>query len=493
VETTVTGQGTQYKRSVGGTGKHNHFYFSLNMTSAFSFADNTWFMGTDCLTPGGMPETPQMCWNRGLAGPSANKYLTTPYPYMMTKYLLTTMLEDSYKAVVSSTPYSADFFSSSSSNEDEKFYFRKPEDPTKLYKMGADGKGVEIDFTAQVMGNNCFNLGFVGTGPADVSCQMLVTKCLNGKDVATCKEFMADKDWWNKNTDVKDLDPNMGVTMLEKFGFTIKSVDYNSIGLQLKQFESPSEWINNLSTKYVANKSLTEAEVEKIARNETLLNYLEQIVNKINKNPAVLNKNYTGSDSVVTNPFAGTMLSKYGVKPRRVNATSGVPSVSAIIGLQTQAMNQRLLVAPFYNMVGVGSGLVYQRGGSHSGSILDKLPMSIAPQMKMYFDSFVSSLKTAGKDLEASDKAEIYRLIAQLTDTEEKLRKSVVYTEKYTQLLSVFGTSDESSVLNFKNIQKFVDTRNKSFQKVSDRQTNLGAIILAVAEAVRTELAAGSV
>ena len=464
-------------------------YNALNIIDAFTFENNTGYSRTQCTNGTTLSDKVIDCISKGMVG---GKYLTTKYPYKIDKYLLTILLDQAYKSAVSniSAVGSTSFFTTSSNLVDEKFYYRKPADPSKLYKL-VNGVDTEVqsdskEFKEQQQGSNCYNLGFVGTTGAQ-TCENLITKCLAGKDVSGCKAFMSDATWWNENSNVDDVNPEMAINMLQSFGFATNTNNTSS-GLKLKQFQTPLEWIENLHNTFVPQKKLSTTDVTSIAKNQTLMDYLAKLVIKINKNPAVLNTGYTGSDSVTTDPFAGTTLTKYGVSGRRVDARSGVPSVSSIMGLQTQAMNQRLLVSPFYNMIGVGSGLIYQTGGA--GSILDKLPMSVAPQLKVYFESFVASLKAGGKDLAKDDKDQITKLITQLGDTEEKLRKAVIYTEKYTQLLSVYGNMDKGSVMNFDNIQKFVDTRDKSFQKVGDRQTKLFEIELAVAEAVRTELAA---
>jgi hypothetical protein len=465
-------------------------YNDLNIINAFNFENNTGYSRTQC-TPGTtMSDQVLNCIIQGL---TADKYLTTKYPYKIDKYLLTILLDQAYKSAVSniSAVGSTSFFTTSSNLADEKFYYRKPADPSKLYKL-VNGVDTEVqsgsqEFKDLQQGSNCYNLGFIGTASDGQKCEDLITKCLSGRDVSNCKAFMSNATWWNENSNVDDVNPEVAINMLQSFGFATNTNNTNS-GLKLKQFQTPLEWIANLTNTFVPQNKLSTSDVTSIAGNSTLMGYLTRLVIKINKNPAVLNTGYTGSDSVTTDPFAGTTLTKYGVSGRRVDARSGVPSVSSIMGLQTQAMNQRVLVAPFYNMIGVGTGLIYQRGGA--GSILDKLPMSVAPQLKVYFESFVGSLKAGGKDLAKDDKDQIFNLIAQLDTTEEKLRKAVIYTEKYTQLLSVYGNMDKGSVMNFDNIQKFVDTRDKSFQKVGDRQTKLFEIELAVAEAVRTELAA---
>jgi len=419
---------------------------------------------------------------------SANDYRTTRYPFKIDKYLLTFMLDAAVAAATTTGSPSA-FFNSPASFTDEKFFFRKPNEPTKLFRKDANGVVTEVQqdsvaYKEQLQGANCYNLGFVGNG-GNNTCENLVKKCLGGKDVSDCKAFMSDKDWWNENSKVDDLLPTVAMKMLKQFGFSIENVVNKDIGLTLKQYQSPTSWIKTLHTDFVPTNKLTAADVRNIAGNQALMSYLEKIVNKINSNPAVLNSGYTGPSTIPSNNFAGTRLSQFGIKPLRVAPGSAVPSVSSVVGLQSQVLNRRLAVGHFYGVPTLG-GLIFQRGG---GSVLDNLPMLVAPHLKELFKSFETTLKANGKDLDASDKAHIYSLLEKLGKTEEQLKKAVIYTEKYIELLSVYGESDKSSVLKYDHIQQFVDKRNALFEKVTNRQLTSLDIQKAVAEAVQSELA----
>ena len=419
---------------------------------------------------------------------AADNYRTTPYPFKIDKYLLTYMLDAAVAAAPTTGSPSA-FFTSPASFTDEKFFFRKPNEPTKLFRKDANGVVTEVQqdsvaYKEQLQGANCYNLGFVGDAGAH-KCEDLVKKCLGGKDVSDCKAFMSNKDWWNANSNVDELLPTVAMKMLKQFGFSIENVVNKDIGLTLKQYQSPLSWIKTLQTDFVPTNKLTAGEVTSIAGNQALMSYLEKVVNKINSNPAVLNSGYTGPSTIPSNNFAGTRLSQFGIKPLRVAPGSAVPSVSSVVGLQSQVLNRRLAVGHFYGVPTLG-GLIFQRGG---GSVLDNLPMLVAPHLKELFKSFETTLKANGKDLDASDKAHIYSLLEKLGKTEEQLKKAVIYTEKYIELLSVYGESDKSNVLKYDHIQQFVDKRNALFEKVTNRQLTSLDIQKAVAEAVQSELA----
>ena len=421
-------------------------------------------------------------------GVDADNYRTTPYPFKIDKYLLTFLLDAAVAAATTTGSPSA-FFNSPASFTDEKFFFRKPNEPTKLFRKDANGVVTEVQqdsvaYKEQLQGAHCYNLGFVGDAGAH-KCEDLVKKCLGGKDVSDCKAFMSNKDWWNANSNVDELLPTVAMKMLKQFGFSIENVVNKDIGLTLKQYQSPTSWIKTLHTDFVPTNKLTAADVTSIAGNQALMSYLEKVVNKINSNPAVLNSGYTGPSTIPSNNFAGTRLSQFGIKPLRVAPGSAVPSVSSVVGLQSQVLNRRLAVGHFYGVPTLG-GLIFQRGG---GSVLDNLPMLVAPHLKELFKSFETTLKANGKDLDASDKAHIYSLLEKLGKTEEQLKKAVIYTEKYIELLSVYGESDKSNVLKYDHIQQFVDKRNALFEKVTNRQLTSLDIQKAVAEAVQSELA----
>ena len=103
------------------------------------------------------------------------------------------------------------------------------------------------------------------------------------------------------------------------------------------------------------------------------------------------------------------------------------------------------------------------------------------------YDVLVARLNASGKTIDKKDSKQIIDLIAQLKESEAKLYKAILYTEKYADLIEVHGQRDNNSTLSLVQLQQFVDMRQKYFERVSRKQSALASIIQAVAEAVVKE------
>jgi hypothetical protein len=293
----------------------------------------------------------------------------------------------------------------------------------------------------------------------------------------------------------ENINPAMAEELLGHFGFRTESVLNTELGLTLKQVENTNSWLAGLQSNHTSsaggNGKLSNAEYTKIAGNTALIGYLESLVAKVNRNPAILNPGYTGSHiSNNPNAFANTTFSKYGLQPKNVVVGSGVPSMSSIVALQNAVTSNRNMIAVYYGVPLTGYAL--QNGGGiaeYLESVQDnnKYPLKLSALINESFNSFVASLRNHGKDLDQGDMTHINKLIADLKEKEEKLFKAAIYTDKYVRLLSVFGQTDNANVLSMDHVEQFVDKRNSYFTKVGKKQDDLLSILKALAEATQTE------
>ena len=417
-------------------------------------------------------------------------------PINIDKSLLSLLLEKAHSAAVSTTdPTSNNFFNtpSSSSVTDEKIFYRKVGQPGKLFTKDGD-REIEVqkgspEFMKLTEAGNCFTTGFKDDG--STKCYDLVQKCLAGTDIEKCKDFMKSSNW----TFDEKINPDMAIELLGHFGFRTESVQNTEAGLTLKQLENVSSWLSNLEANHTTtsggNGKLSSADYKAIANNMPLTGYLEALVAKVNRNPAILNPGYTGKD-LTTNPnaFANTRFSKFGLQPKNVVIGSGVPSMSSIVALQNAVTSNRNMIAIYYGIA--PTGLVIQRGGGiaeYLESVQDnnQYPLKLSALVEESFNSFIASLKNHGKDLDQGDYSHIQALITDLREKEDKLFKAAIYTDKYVRLLSVFGQTDNNSVLKMDHVEQFVDKRNNYFNKVGKKQDDLLSILKALAEATQTE------
>ena len=132
-------------------------------------------------------------------------------------------------------------------------------------------------------------------------------------------------------------------------------------------------------------------------------------------------------------------------------------------------------------------------GGAYAHEYFEALqdpattPLLLSELIEKQFNSFITTLKAANKDLEAGDKESITKMISDLKTTESKLLKSAIYTSKYNDLVSVFSETDSKGVISLDHLKKFVDNRNSYFEKTTKKQDSLMSIVKSMVEAIAKE------
>ena len=422
------------------------------------------------------------------------------------KAILTQLLDRAYQqaSAKSTGPTSTNFFSGSSSGTvpDDKdiIFYRKMGDSNALYRRVG---GVEMrvekgseEFMKLRDDGNCYNTGYTDN-TTNVTCADLVTKCLKGQNIADCKDFMKSINW-NDQLKNEEINPDIALDLLRKFGFGTKTVAVNEIGRNLQMIEDYDEWISNLTKNFVGNSTgqLSADDLTRIAQNTALTGYLKKLISLINKNPGILNRDYVGKVNLTQNPnaFASTQLGRFGLLPKQVVAASGVPSMSSVLSLQNAVMSNRNQIGMSWGVM--PQGVIFQMGGGMSSGIAEVLenaqnnstfPLKLSKLMEESFKSFVTSLKSHGKDLDSGDKNHIHTLINELKDKEDKLFKAAIYTDKYVRLIGALGQTDSTNTISIDHAKQFVDRRNSYFSKVGKKQDDLFSILKALAEAQQQE------
>jgi len=239
---------------------------------------------------------------------------------------------------------------------------------------------------------------------------------------------------------------------------------------------------------------MSEAEVKNIAGNTKLIGYLEMLVKKVNSNPAILNKDYSGltNEARVNNPdaFAGSRLHKMGIKARLASNNLSMASVDRL-SQAIEDSNSRISVTLGYpGLYGYATKLNIMSGGA----MVDDLQTKVSDETKQtsniieaHYLGLVQRLKAFGKEIKPEDDVKIVDLIKSLRASEKKLLEATLYTEKYARLLEVHGQKDNTSVLSLDHLKEFVDNRNKYFSRVAKKQNDLMSILRSIAEAVNKE------
>jgi len=418
------------------------------------------------------------------------------FGYKYDKFWLRTLLE-AHSASATQPVAPSRFFDEETPASGETYYRRGSE----LFTRDAAGKEVRVDagspaFQALTVDNKCLGTGYVAHSGAGETCADYLRDCLSGKDVTQCKKYLDDDKFWEKAVDEVDaMLPAMAVQTLNAFEFGMEQVWDNTASRRLLKYKSTESWIAGLVEATKGRTSaMTVAEVEKIAKNTKLIGYLNMLVKKVNSNPAILNKDYTGAtDSARINDpdaFAGSRLHKMGVKARLAAPTLSVSSIDKL-ATGIKDANARIGITIGYpGLYGFATKLNLMSGGGAVEDLEAKVS-DVTKQtghiIQSHFLALHTRLQKYGKEIEKSDHDKILNLIESLKKAEEKLYKAQLYTEKYARLLEVHGEKDATSVLSMDHLKQFVDNRNKYFTRVSKKQNDLLSILRSIAEAANKE------
>jgi hypothetical protein len=330
----------------------------------------------------------------------------------------------------------------------------------------------------------------------NVTCADYLRDCLGGKDATQCKNFLQSYDFWaNAVKEVDNMHPSMIEHTLKAFQFNFQKIWDDEAGQQLVKVMSVEDWTNSLleQTKAVP-ATLTEAEYKAIIGNEKLIGYLRMLVNKLNNNPALLNKNYRGglkpSASVNQDAFRESRLYKFGIRPRMEVDPFGV--------VATERLGQAIRASTDGIKLSVGMPGLYGysaswtlKGGADALELAQERVEKVNKQtwslLEQHYNGLLNRLKQHKKTIDERDDKLIRAEIEKLKDAEQKLNKAILYTEQYAKLVEVYGQKDNSSVLDLNHLKNFVDAKKKYLERVSKKQSDLISIIKSIAEAVKKE------
>jgi hypothetical protein len=213
-----------------------------------------------------------------------------------------------------------------------------------------------------------------------------------------------------------------------------------------------------------------------ISGNVKLQEYLNALVDKVNNNPAILNTDYYGEKpSDLNAAFRGTLLAKRGLNFEVVPKST---FSSQIINLQKALSDSRNRA-----VVSLGQNIVPGVRIVLSGGGMPVIQLQ-ADILEGQYLTLKNRLKQSGKDLATGDDKKIQDLIKELKEKERKLNEFIVMTDRYADLLQVFGQTDKETVLTVDHLEQFTQARDNYFNKVSKKQTSLMSIIQAISDKV---------
>ena len=411
-------------------------------------------------------------------------------------------------------------------------YYRKQEDPSKLYKLVKDatGKMVETDVQVgskyyreeSVKGCNVVNaVGDVlvtpGTAAApgftEGSCSKFVLACLNdaapGVANEVCRDFLKSKDYWAivKNEVYEDMLPSTAVFILEKFGFAKTRVSHGTYK-NLHAFVETKVWLEGIKSSV---KDPTE--FKNISENANLMTYLGMLVNKVNNSPAILNTNYydkPNTASISNQRLLNTRLGRIGLLPRNILNKYSVP-----VDMIKNVLNSN--IASYRQQLGIGflpvglqfGGHVGEQQGGGLGVImgnavsLKKRAGQVLPEkgwtskvernskiLKDLVEHFTTQLGQINKQISDDDKVKLNSYIQTLEDAEENLLKNIDIMHEYLNVM--INYSDEGDSMTEKealtNIESFLESSGKRINKIEKGSNNLLLTIKKLSDALQVSI-----
>ncbi len=417
------------------------------------------------------------------------------FSYKLNEFFVKRVLADAAEGPVPSGESS--WFSEQDDVPKEYKYYRKSDG--RLYMKDPNGVEHTVDSKSDAVLKLSVDAKCIGTGFSEhggKGCGDYLQECLEGGDVSQCKEFLKTKDFWiNAEAEVNSMLPPIALKTLKAFEFDKEEYVDETAGRKLYRVISYTQWITKLAKMVGASSTskLSEPEYKNIAANDKLQGYLEMLVKKVNTNPGILNKDYTGSTdaNMINNPnaFNGTRLNKMGLSPRYPAHVTDPSSFERLRVAQQDVSNRVRLSVGLSNTTATPFTLVLTGGSGieNNEQYLADASKQLHAVLGRQYLNLVARLDSRGKKIAAEDDKKITKLIDELKQKETKLVKLVLMTEKYASLLEVHGQHDPAGVITIDHLKEFVDQRNQYFQRVSKKQSDLISIIKSISEALNKD------
>jgi hypothetical protein len=425
---------------------------------------------------------------------------TNMFSYKINKFIVQKWLEAYFASKSGVDVVESAFFSEENESASNPDFIRDTKGTLLMVDKDANGRitgtHTKIDKDSLLAlskedNNNCLTTGVQESG--NETCASYLQKCLLNGDISKCKDFLRNHNFWPKALEeVRKINPFVALETLKAFQFETEHHTDSQWGTIVK-IEQVQSWLGRLQSMKNSNgvALLTKKEFVDISKNVRLVGYLEMIVQKINNSPAILNRHVNEAVKAVDeNPFMGSHFAKLGVKFNPVS-TSILSDTQKTIMSTRHKLDRVAISLQLPQLAGLSFPFIL-RGGSHSKIAVisqryTEPKTQLWNQINLEYAGLQQRLKASGKEIDANDNKRIEQLINELKVSEKKLYKSILYAEKYADLIEVYGEKDHSTVLSFEHLKQFVDMRNQYFERVTKKQSALTSIIQAVAEAVVKE------
>lgn len=327
-------------------------------------------------------------------------------------------------------------------------------------KAGLSVMGDEYFNQVSNVQDNCYNTGVPGG-----QCNKFMFECLLSNESETTKKcidsLMASDDFFGEaRADIKNLHPILALRILQQFGFR-KYQEYDHVAsMPLYKVECVNSWMKHYLAKNVSADQIKAMISDD--RSAHLLKYLGLVVQFVNANPAILNKNYTGSSNEAKGLFIpNQFLQSLGFDEKFTERTDKTTYIKDIGRLRSHLQynawwrpSQKMLgYPPFLGSGNYTPGYPMLQGGGGGGATcahvhaLRNSGQSLGSDLiKGLLEKVLREFMGRGKKLDSTDEQNMKGRIEKIKGLENQLIETLCYIDEYNGLMAAYGDNTNQTV-----------------------------------------------
>lgn len=350
-------------------------------------------------------------------------------------------------------------------------FFNQPVITDQYYRKGPDGKlwtkkdGVEAETKLpDEAGADCY-----GTRINAAECQDFMQKCMIGNPdgIESCKGYMERSEFFNDiRTTIKQMDPNVTKTILERFGFKT----FKNVKTGLYEFESITSWLKTVK------EAVNTDEFIKIKNNTKLEGFIKMLLEKIAESPAILNNDYISSS--VAREVRFKNLSPWaqmiGLKPL----------VFAPNRRKYNYLNEFIKFPEINKVPLIFRGHPFVIGASPAGLLIgggDVLPKLLyqprGDVLYNVYQNMIKNLELQGKTIDPASKKNIEDLFTSFKSAEKKIVGGLAEMNEFINASETFKYNDPDNIFSKENLEQFRDNVKRGVTSMENRGKKVISVI----------------
>lgn len=351
-----------------------------------------------------------------------------------------------------------------------------------------DGNMVDIrnkPFSDPELNEKCYSTGINANRE---ECMKLLQKCfINASgDLSSCTNELLNNVSALSNVsaeDVAKMNPQVAFKILSNLKFQGEHKHDMFSGRKLLKVQSFDSWLNNIQK----DNSIDAGFKKVVSEYKAVRDYLTMVIDFVNANPSILNKDYAGVSDQANGMRTGYNLenrNRYGHVFFQTNYN--LKSLSDVAD-RVKVNRAKLALVPVSGQIlTVGGYPLQQLGGG--GDVFGKDHLkgdSGAATLNNIYLTNLGKLQNAGKDLSTHTKDVIQKEINNLLKTEAKVVKILNYLNRYTTAMRIAKDLAPEKHLTMDSIVRDLETKyNSILDRKERRELNLVSILEALVSAV---------